>query len=346
MNLTYRNTLHLLSTLTVLSLSPHGTAAPVPVPAIGDVFAGFRASDGEGAAASYLVKIGSDLDFRNAPEGASFEVAGLGGIGADLAATYGANWHSRSDLHWGLFASRVSVNSTVYASRARFNGQPAATWPALGQAARNATAQTIVDVVQGLNGYAGSEATANTPAATLQVNSTSDSSYFKQVATPGTTDFGSLSQWTSIEGNFGTGATAAALDFFRIAGTGSALVGTFSIDASGVIRFTAPSATVITDSDGDGVSDADEALAGTNPADGSSLPQATLTVLANGVRIQGNAAAANQTYTLEYSPSLTAASWIPVTTHSTGAGAAVLDFVDTDAGRRAAGGFYRIRFGN
>lgn len=330
-----------------LAWSGSSTAAPVPVPASGDVFVGFRAADGEGAASSYLIKIGPDLTFRNAEEGAVFAVAGLGNIGADLAGAFGANWHSRNDLYWGIFASRLSVNSSVYASRARINGQPAEPWPALGQNSRNATAQTVIDVTLGLGGYDGSEATANSPVATFQLNSSSESSYSKQVATPGTSDFGSLSQWTSIEASFAQGAAGAALDFFRIGSTGSALVGTFTIDATGAIRFAAPSAASNQDSDQDGFADAIEALAGTNPANPNSFPQTIVTAVENGFRIQSNAAAANQTYRLEYSPSLGNGAWTVITTHETGAGAAVLDFVDTDAARRALGaGYYRVRYGS
>ncbi|MES2705638.1 MAG: thrombospondin type 3 repeat-containing protein [Verrucomicrobiota bacterium] len=324
------------------------SAAPVPVPAAGDVFVGFRASDGQGAPTSYLVKIGADTGFRNAGPGTEFDVTGLGNVGADLAAAYGADWSTRSDLYWGVFASRVSSSSSVYASKARTTtGTVATAWPVLTQTSRNATAQTIVDVISSIGGYDGSEATANSTVATLQPNSAQDSSYFRQVATAGTTDFGSLSQWTSIESSFAGGPAGAALDFFRLSGAGSSHVGTFTISSAGVIHFTAvplpsqPDA----DTDGDGFKDSEETLAGTSPASAADFPRSLVSLTPEGPRIQSATAAANTTYTVEYSEDLGEAPWISVSTGNTGAAAAPVDFVDTDAGRRAkARGFYRIRF--
>ncbi|MDB6135252.1 MAG: hypothetical protein JWM59_3495 [Verrucomicrobiales bacterium] len=323
-------------------------AAPVPVPAVGEVFVGFRTSSGEGSSTSCLIKLGADTLFRNAAPGTTLEVTGLGSPGTDLTATYGNSWSTRSDLYWGIFASRVSASSVVYASRPRTTPEtPAEPWPALPQISRNATAQSIVDVLSSIGGYQGSEATANSPVATLQNNTAEDSSYFKQVGTPGTTDFGSLSQWTGIEAGFGGGPAGAALDLFRISSTGSTFVGTFTISAAGVITFTnVVTAEPNADTDGDGFSDAIETLAGTNSASAADYPRSQVSVTAEGPRIQTATAAVNRTYTIEYSETLEPAnSWISVGTHATGATAAPVDFVDTDAGRRAkARGFYRVRF--
>jgi hypothetical protein len=339
----------LLTAAAVVAPVTFSLAAPVPVPVAGEVFLGFRAADGQGSSVSYLVKLGADTTFRNAAQGSEFDAIGLGNIGADLTATYGADWSTRADLSWGIFASRVTVNSTVYASRARTTtGVIATAWPVLPQTSRNATAQTIVDVESSIGGYQGSEATANSSVATLQTNTSADSSYFKQVATPGTTDFGSLSQWTSIESNFGGGPSGAALDFFRLSSTGSTHVGTFTVSAAGVVHFTAvPLPVSDADTDGDGFKDADETLAGTSPTNAADFPRSIISFTAEGPRIQSASAAANQTYTIEYTESLGTVAWAAIATHATGAGAAPVDFVDTNADRRAkARGFYRIRFGS
>lgn len=216
-------------------------AAAVATPAIGDLFLGVRASGGQGAAVSYVANIGSDLTYRNAPAGTSTDIASLGGIGADLAATYGTNWASRNDLHWSIFGARQSVNSTLYASREQNPaGSLTLAWPELTQTARNATATSVIDVISGIGGYTGSESTSNSTVAIWQTNSGSASSYNNQVAALGTTDFGSLSQWTSVEGDFGDGASGTALDLYRIASSGVTLVGTFSLSGSGVLHFTTP----------------------------------------------------------------------------------------------------------
>lgn len=218
------------------------TAAVVPAPVVGDLFLAFRTSGGQGASTSYIIDIGSDLTYRNAAPGSILTLAGLGNVGADLSAAYGINWSSRSDLYWGVFGARLGVSSSVYASSEQDPvGSSATAWPSLSQTARNATATSIIDVITGIGGYTGSEATVNNPVGTLQLNSGSESSYFKQVATAGTTDFGSLSQWSGsgIEGDFGGGTAGTALDLFRIAGTQSANLGTFTIGDNGGLSFTA-----------------------------------------------------------------------------------------------------------
>jgi Bacterial TSP3 repeat len=319
-------------------------ADTVPAPVAGEVFAGFRASGGQGASTSYLIKLGADTTFRNAAQGTAFNVAGLGNVGADLTTTFGSDWHTRSDLQWGIFAVRSSVSSTVYGSRARTDANTVApAWPALTATARNGTAGAITSVLEEVGGYKNSTATANSTVATLQTNFAGAASYNFQVGTPGTSDFGSISQWTSIEGSFAGGAVNAVLDLYRI-GAAVSHVGSFSINSSGVIRFTAVPLPANSDTDGDGYTDAEEALAGTNPNSGSDFFRAAVTVTGSGPRIQTAVAAANKSYVIEYSETLAAGSWVTVSTHNSGTGAAPVDFTDTDPVRRAKSrGFYRVR---
>lgn len=213
-------------------------AATVATPAAGDLLLAFRAAGGQGASVSYLVNIGSDLTFRNATQGITFTVS-TGDIATDLAAAYGSSWSSRPDLFWSVFGTRQSVSSTVYATREQQPvGSAPSPWPGLNQTARNATATSVIDVISGLGGFTGSDATANNPNATFQTNSASSASYAKQVGTPGTTDFGSLSQWTGIEGSFSAGLAGSALDLYRIGSTGTSTVGTFSFSAPDALVFT------------------------------------------------------------------------------------------------------------
>jgi len=192
-------------------------AAPVPAPQPGELFAGFRAVDGQGVSTSYLVKLGPDTVFRSAAPGTGFEVSGLGGVGADLSAVFGSDWATRGDVQWGIFGVRNSVSSTVYGSRGRtVAGEVAPAWPALNSTGRNGVAGAITSVLEGVGGYTGSEATAHSAVATVQANTSEASSYARQVGTPGTTDFSTLSQWTNIEASFAGGPAGAVLDLLDI----------------------------------------------------------------------------------------------------------------------------------
>lgn len=325
-------------------------AAAVPDPVPGDLFLGVRAADGDGASVSYLVKLGPDTLFRSAAPGSGFDVSGLGGVGDDLAATYGAGWFDRPDLSWAIFGARNTANTVVYGSRARL--APAVVtspWPTLNSTDRNPVATAISSVVDNLGGYKGREATAHSPVATFQPNTSESSSYARQVGTPGTTDFGSTSQWGSVEGHLATGSSDSVLDLYRLAASSGvpnvALVGHFTLARSGVVRFKAPAAAAAVDSDGDGFTDAEEIYAGTNPADGASFWRvATVAPVVNppGLRIQATAAA-NRSYVVQYSPDLSSP-WIDIFTHSAGPAATALDYTDTHPGRLAVGkGFYRVR---
>ena len=221
------------------TVAAHGATLTTPAP--GTLFLGFRASGGQGSSTSYLVSIGADLTYRNATPGSTRIVSGLGDVGADLVAAYGVNWIDREDLYWGVFGVRPSVNSVVFASRAQSPvGITSLAWPELGATARNGTAGAITSVLESTGGYTGSESTVNSAVATFQANASQSSSYNQQVATPGTTDFGSLSQWGSIEGAFGGGDSGTALDLYRIASTGVTRVGTLTIDSKGSVGFAAP----------------------------------------------------------------------------------------------------------
>ena len=127
------------------------SATTVPDPVSGDLYLAVRASGGDGAADSYLVKLGQDTTFRNAALGSSFTVSGLGDIAADLVAKYGATWNTRGDVFWAVFGVRPSTNSILYASRKRSPVATIATaWPTLDATGRNTTASQITSVLEGL----------------------------------------------------------------------------------------------------------------------------------------------------------------------------------------------------
>jgi len=215
-------------------------AAQVVAPGIGDIFLGVRASDGQGSGTSYIVNIGNDATFRNAAAGVTISA---GSYGADLEAIFGPNWHTRSDLFWGIFGTRNQANPVTYGSRQQSPvGTSSAGFAPQNLAARSSTNSQLVSVI---TAYASLQATANNPKAAEQTNGPASSSYSFQVATAGTTDFGSLSNWTTIEGNFGGGAAQTALDLFRYSGntiTGGNfvdLLGAFTINSAGALSFRA-----------------------------------------------------------------------------------------------------------
>ncbi|MEI7912585.1 MAG: thrombospondin type 3 repeat-containing protein [Verrucomicrobiota bacterium] len=317
-------------------------ATSVPIPASGDLFLAIRASGDPGGGESYIVKLGQDTTFSGSALGSSFTVTGLGDIGSDLSAKYGATWSSRGDLFWGIFGVRPAVSSVIYGSRKRSPVSTiASAWPALDATGRNTTASQITSVLQGVYGYQGRDATANSSVAVFQPNATGASSYNYQVATAGTTDFGSTSSWSSIEGDFGNGPQGTALDVFKIAGSGVTRLGSFTISSSGAVRFTAPPAAAPVDSDGDGVSDANEALAGTNPNDPSDFFHVqSLTKSPTGASVSFKTIPL-RSYLVYYSRDL--ASWELIATIAGGASPATIQYVDTDPLRLARPtGFYKV----
>lgn len=233
-----RNSGHLLSigALTAITLTAMpARAALVADPVNNDIFLGIRASGGLGSSTSYLVNLGQYSQFRDASPD-STTTLNLGNLGTDLVATFGSNWNTRPDVFWGVFGVSNSINPTVFSSRDR--SVSTSSWPALDSTARGTTASAIVSVLQGVNGYQGRDATANSAVAAFQPNFDSASSYNKQVATAGTNDFGSLSQWSSIEGDFGDGTAGTGLDLYRFGSTGVTNPGYFTISDSAVISFT------------------------------------------------------------------------------------------------------------
>ena len=319
-------------------------ATAVPAPANGDIYLAFRASGGDGAADSYIVKLGPSTSFLNAPLGSSFTVSGLGDIGSDLTAKYGPTWNSRGDLFWGIFGLRSGVSPQLYSSRQRNPLTTIATaWPALDTISLNTTSSQINSVLNGNYGYRVLDATANSAVAAFQSNTANTSSYNYQVATAGTTDFGSTSAWASIEGNFAGGTSATVLDLFRIASAGVTRVGNFTISNAGAVQFTSLPALAPVDTDGDGVSDADEALAGTNPNDPSDFFRVqALSRSGAGTGVSFKTIPARN-YLIYYSQDLAASSWQLIATIAGGASPATIEYVDSDPVRVARPtGFYKV----
>lgn len=225
-----------------LAVSAASLAATVTAPSVGDLFLGFRATGGQGNATSYLINLGPDTFFRNATPGSTASLA-LGNLGADLTATYGANWNTRADVQWSVFGTRGTGFVANYSTREQNPvGLPSVSYNPQDQTQRSNVSGAINDVLVQPGGYLGRDATANSAAATLQPNSNTANSYAFQVG-GGSNAFGSLSGWADIEGDFGGGTAGTALDLFRYSGTATSntatRLGTFSISDSGAVSFAA-----------------------------------------------------------------------------------------------------------
>lgn len=231
-----RTLFRLFAVLALAGLSA-ATGATVTTPNNGDIFLGVRASGGQGSGVSLLINLGDDASFKNAAAGGTLP---LGSHAAELVAAFGSNWSTRSDLSWGIFGARNQVNPVVYGSRPQSPvGFPASAYPAQDLSQRTATKNQIVSVV---DAYSLLEPFSGNPLAALQTNALNSGSYNFQVGSAGTTDFGSLSQWTTVEGDFGAGAGGTVLDFFQYGGTPSVpateRLGSFEITSSGTLSFT------------------------------------------------------------------------------------------------------------
>ena len=321
------------------------SAAAVPNPASGDLFLGFRASGGTGGSDAYIVKLGKDTDVVFTVSG---DITSVGNVGADLVFKYGAAWKTRDDLYWGIFGvRRLSAVPTLYASRERNSvATPATVWTPLVYSERTSAGNRINSVLNGVSGYRFSTATANSTVGTFQSNFGQEASYNFEVATAGTSDFGSLSQWRRIEGSFVSGTAGTTLDVFKLTGDGdvvknpTTLFGTFTINDSGVIHFTLPAAVDI-DTDGDGFLDSEEAVAGTSPTNAADFFKVQSVVYGtSGTTVAFNSIAA-RTYRIYYSQDLSAGSWTLIATQAGG------PYIDTDAVRRARPkGFYKVIVSN
>lgn len=229
--------------------SDQAAAQRVDVPQDGDLLLGIRVVEPADpnepppteSTFTYLVNIGNESVFRTAVPGESIPLTGLGNLGADLTALYGANWHQREDLRWSIVGARNLINPPLYATRPQNPlGTPATPFPPLFQQARVSTLTQILSVV---DAYLKLPHTANSTKAAVQPNAANSGSYKHQVGSGGNA-FGSLSQWSGIEGGSADGIVNTALDLFRVASASGvetvSQVGFFTIDNTGLITFESP----------------------------------------------------------------------------------------------------------
>ena len=197
------------------------TVAEAATYAAGDLLMGFRATAGQGLGTSYVVNIGQASTYRDADSFSTVPIAG--NFTTDLTDIFGANWHTRTDLLWGIAGTPSNVvavagdeAATMYASKAQTtSGAPGPAWTIAGLSTRTSVS-TLMTGMQ--NGYAGYTASTNSPAGTIQVDT-------------GTSD----SDWTQ------------ALSLFRLDGPNNvgSFEGTFAISPAGLTFVPEPASSAL-----------------------------------------------------------------------------------------------------
>jgi len=236
-----------LVTTTALLIAGQSARATLSYNA-GDLFLGFRATDGQGANKDYLIDIGQASLYAPGSGTFNLNVTGVTGLAADLSSNslFGSQWNTLRDddsvVTWAVFGTTYTgggafTSPVLYVTQQRDQSNTSIqSDPWLGRA--NGASITTAGKFQQVAGYYKDfgVATANDPKGTIQ-DATNSSSY--GAFTSGTADF---SVWSTIQGDFASGTSNSVLDLYLINpvnGQQSIYQGSFRINDSGAVTYSA-----------------------------------------------------------------------------------------------------------
>ncbi len=209
-----------------------------------DLFIGFHQT---GNTSDYLVKIGQASTFT------STQTLSLGDIASDLAAVFGSGWATDATIKWGVIGTTrlATVGSdpahTIYASK-QGNASTATPWNT-GSTSTLSTGDAKIASMT--SGYNGKTSTANSSVGLVQNNiGTASNSAYASFHTGGANATGAAANLSfalfnpTIEASNASGITSSSstLAVYRLvpgAVAPATALGTFSINSSGTVTFTA-----------------------------------------------------------------------------------------------------------
>ena len=214
---------------------------------LGDLILGFYATGGVGQNINLEVDLGSVSQFQGQPAGATLQISAL--AAADLAATYGANWATRTDLFWGIIgtAGRISAGpngspiATLWATNAEEpDGSQSPAWTPGSRNAQFLGSSAIEALMFAGPGSLNGASTTNNSPVSAAINAILAGSYSYQDTSQVGVSFGFFNP--SIDnGVKPVSGSYAVSDLYEVrAGTSAGTyLGSFGLSSSGTLIFSA-----------------------------------------------------------------------------------------------------------
>jgi hypothetical protein len=212
-----------------------------------DLILGFHALGGQGGSISLEVDLGSISNYSGVPAGTSLPISRL--AAADLAATYGSNWASRTDLFWGIIGTSTRTGTGP-------NGQPADTlWATAPETtpgtqstpylpgslgAQAFASSTIEPLYANAPGSLTGSTTTGNSSATASINAALSGSYAAQDAIQPQESFGFFTPVIDNSTNIASGSYAVSdLYELRPGASSATYLGSFGLSSAGALVFKA-----------------------------------------------------------------------------------------------------------